>query len=310
MKEFKINTKSFLLLLCFVLLISVDVLGQQDPQYTQYMYNTMSINPAYAGQREVLSITGLYRTQWVGIDGAPKTQTLGVHTPLRNERIGLGLSIVNDALGPAEETYVDANFSYSIPLDFDYTTLSFGVKAGFHQLSTDWSKGQYQTSDPLFNEPISRFSPTVGVGVYLSNREWYFGVSAPNLLTTDHYDDFIESIATERINFYAIAGYVFDINYDLKLKPSVFVKAVSGAPVIADVSLNALYRDKLTLGLAWRWDDSVSLLTGFQISDGLYIGYAYDLTTTGLNNYNSGSHEIMLRFELRKAGRLLSPRFF
>ncbi|SFD28944.1 type IX secretion system membrane protein, PorP/SprF family [Algibacter lectus] len=310
MKEFKLNTRSFLLLMCLVIFSSLDAVAQQDPQYTQYMYNTMSINPAYAGQREVLSITGLYRTQWVGIDGAPKTQTLGIHAPLRNERIGLGLSVVNDALGPAEETYIDANLSYSIPLDYDYTTLSFGVKAGLHQLSTDWSKGKYQTTDPLFNEPISRLSPTVGVGVYVSNREWYLGVSAPNLLTTDHYDDFIESIATERINFYAIAGYVFDINNDLKLKPSAFIKAVSGAPVIGDISLNGLYREKLTLGLAWRWDDSVSLLTGFQISDGLYVGYAYDLTTTGLNNYNSGSHEIMLRFELRKAGRLLSPRFF
>ena len=119
------------IILVFVTLLSIKLSAQQDPQYTQYMYNTMSVNPAYAGQRQVLSITGLYRTQWVGIDGAPKTQTLGVHAPLRNDNLGLGLSVVNDALGPANETCIDANFSYSIYLDDsndEFTKLSFGIK--------------------------------------------------------------------------------------------------------------------------------------------------------------------------------------
>ncbi|MEM6516753.1 MAG: type IX secretion system membrane protein PorP/SprF [Bacteroidota bacterium] len=284
--------------------------AQQDPQYTQYMYNTMSVNPAYAGQREVLSVTGLHRTQWVGIDGAPQTQTFGIHAPLRNENLGLGLSIINDALGPANETYVDANFAYTLSLNSTSRKLSFGVKAGLQFLNTDWSKGQFQNPDVLFNENLSLISPTIGAGVYLHDRTWYVGLSVPNFLTTKHYDDFQESIAQERLNYYLIAGYVFYLSDDIKLKPATLIKAVSGAPLIADVSANLLLNNKFTLGLAYRWDDSISGLAGFQINDSLYIGYAYDATTTRLNNYNSGSHEIMLRFELQKAGKILSPRFF
>ncbi|MDO7174222.1 type IX secretion system membrane protein PorP/SprF [Mariniflexile sp. AS56] len=298
-----------LTLAMFVLLINTGF-AQQNPQYTQYMYNTMSVNPAYTGQRDVLSITGLYRTQWVGIDGAPKTQTFSAHSPLRNEKIGLGLSVVNDALGPATENYIDANFSYTILLNHSYTKLSFGVKAGIQSLQTDWSKGRYKNPDAMFNENLSLFSPTIGTGLYLHNQNWYLGVAIPNFLTTKHYDDFQESVASERLHYYAIAGYVFDINDQTKLKPAALVKAVSGAPIIADLSANLLLRNKFTLGLAYRWDDAFSGLLGFQVSNGLYIGYAYDATTTKLNNYNSGSHEIMLRFELQKLGRIISPRFF
>ena len=299
-----------LIIAMLTLVVTLSSFAQQDSQYTQYMYNTMSVNPAYAGQRETLSITGLYRTQWVGIDGAPKTQTLGVHAPLRNEKIGLGLSIINDALGPANETYINANFSYTIPLNDYDTKLSFGLKGGFHLLDTDWSKGRFQNPDATFNENLSLFSPTIGVGLYLHSRKWYLGLSVPNFITTEHYDDFQESLAAERLHYFLIGGYVFDLSENTKLKPAFLVKAVSGAPLIADVSANFLFNEKLTLGLAWRWDDSFSGLAGLQVNKGLYIGYAYDLTSTNLNNYNSGTHEIMLRFELKKIGRFISPRFF
>ncbi|MCF7569633.1 type IX secretion system membrane protein PorP/SprF [Sabulilitoribacter arenilitoris] len=299
-----------ILILTLVLWVE-ESFSQQDPQYTHYMYNTMSVNPAYAGQRDVLSITGLYRTQWVGIDGAPKTQTLGIHSPLRNERVGLGLVVVNDNLGPASETYVNANISYTIPVDDSGTSkLSFGIKGGFHLLSTDWSKGIYQNPDVVFNENINLFSPTIGAGIYLHSDRWYLGLSAPNFITTNHYDDFQESLATERLHYFLIGGLVMEASETIKLKPAFLVKAVSGAPIIADLSLNALINDKLTLGLGYRWDDSVSGLVGFQITDGLMIGYSYDATTTKINNYNSGTHEIMMRFELQQIGRLLSPRFF
>ena len=299
------------LILVFFTLLSIYVSAQQDPQYTQYMYNTMSVNPSYAGQREVLSATALYRTQWVGIDGAPKTLTFGIHTPLENNRLGLGLNIVSDQLGPATETSMDANFSYTIPMDIlGETEFSFGVKGGFHLLDTDWSKGIYRNPDVAFNENVNLFSPTLGAGLYLHSNDWYVGLAVPNFITTNHYDDFQESLATERMHYFLIGGYVFDVSYNTKLKPAFLVKAVNGAPLIADLSINALIDDTLTLGVAYRWDDSVSGLVGFQVSDELYIGYAYDLTTTNLNNYNSGSHEIMLRFELRSVGKILSPRFF
>jgi type IX secretion system PorP/SprF family membrane protein len=301
-----------IVLLLGLMLISLETAySQQDPQYTQYMYNTMSVNPAYAGQRETLSLTGLYRSQWVGIDGAPETLTFGVHTPLRNERVGLGLSMVNDRLGPVNEFNVNVNFAYTIPVNDYDTKLSFGVKGGIHLLTSDWSKGvQQQVGDPTFADDLSLFSPTIGAGLYLHTRKWYLGVSIPNFIDTEHFDDAQVSIAKERMNYYFIAGYVFDLNDNLKFKPSTFVKAVSGSPIIADISANFLFSEKFTLGAAWRWDDSLSALAGFQISESLYVGYAYDATITDLNNYNSGSHEIMLRFELQKIGRMLSPRFF
>ena len=306
------NKNILKIMLILVALVALpDLHAQQDPQYTHYMYNTMSINPAYAGQRDVLSFTGLYRTQWVGIDGAPESGSLGIHSPVNNGRLGIGLNIVRDALGPANETFVDANLSYSIPVNEQGLEFSFGSKLGAHQLKTDWTRGRFRIqTDPTFNQNISVISPVIGAGLYLHSDKWYLGASIPNFITTEHYDDVQESIASERINFYFIGGYVFNINRALKLKPSFFVKAVSGAPVIADLSANFLYQNKLNLGLAYRWDDSISALLGFQITDGMYLGYSYDLTTTGLSNYNSGTHEILLRFELPRVGRLISPRFF
>lgn len=300
-----------LILVVFTALLSFETQAQQDPQYTQYMYNTMSVNAGYAGQRNVLSATALYRTQWVGIDGAPKTITFGIHSPLKNERIGLGLNIVSDQLGPAQETSIDANLSYSIPVDESgELQLSFGLKGGLHILDTDWSKGRYQNVDRLFNENINLISPTLGAGLYLHSEKWYLGLSVPNILNTEHYDDFQESIATERLHYFLIGGYVFNVSENTKLKPAFLVKGVAGAPLIADLSVNALFNEKFTLGLAYRWDDSVSGLLGFQVNSGLFLGYAYDATTTALNNYNSGTHEIMLRFELQQIGKILSPRFF
>ena len=295
-----------------ILLLLVVTIGyaQQDPQYTQYMYNTMGVNPGYTGQRETLSITALHRSQWVGIDGAPRTQTLSLHSPLRNEALGLGLSVVNDALGPANETYIDANISYTITLNDYDLKLSFGLKGGIHLLNTDWSKGKYKNPDNAFKENISLFSPTIGAGLYLHSRKGYLGLSVPNVITTKHYSDITEVLSAERLHYYLIGGYVFDLSESTKLKPAFLIKAVSGAPLIADLSANFLFNDRFTVGAAWRWDDSFSALLGFQINEKLYMGYAYDLTSTELNNYNSGTHEFMLRYELRNLYRVLSPRFF
>jgi type IX secretion system PorP/SprF family membrane protein len=291
-------------------LVPLESSAQQDPQYTHYMYNTLSINPAYAGQRETLSVVGLHRTQWVGVNGAPETQSFSIHSPLRNERLALGLNVVSDALGPARESFVDANFAYSIPLDGKGTNLSFGLKAGWHNIGTDWSKGRFQNADVVFNENISQNALIVGSGLYLSSRKWYVGLSVPNFFNTEHYDDFQESLATERLHYFLTGGYVFNLTDQIELKPAFLLKAVSGAPLIADISANALFNDKFTLGVAWRWDDSIAAMGGFQVTKGLYIGYGYDLTTSNLNNYNSGTHELILRFELQRLGRILSPRFF
>ncbi|TSE03131.1 MULTISPECIES: PorP/SprF family type IX secretion system membrane protein [Aquimarina] len=299
------------------------VSAQQDAQYTQYMYNTISVNPAYAGSRGVLSIMGLHRSQWVGLDGAPRTQTLTLNTPIGDsERLGLGLSIVNDEIGPTDETYFDIDFSYTIPTS-DTGKLSFGIKAGGHLLNVDFQRlTQFNGNDALFENNIdNKFSPNVGAGVYYHTDRFYVGLSAPNLLETDHFDESttdsnstaVSFLAEERINYYLIAGHVFDINPDVKFKPAVLTKLVFGAPLQVDLSANFLLYDRLTLGAAYRWSAAVTGTIGFQISDSMMIGFAYDRETTqlGQTQFNDGSYEVMLRFELfKKYNRMLTPRFF
>ncbi|WP_335964246.1 type IX secretion system membrane protein PorP/SprF [Galbibacter sp. PAP.153] len=284
--------------------------AQQYPQYTQYMYNTMSLNPGYTGSRGHLSMVGLYRTQWVGLDGAPETQTFGIDSPV-GKNVGLGLNIVNDALGPTNELYIDANFSYTIRLDENDKLLSFGLKGGGRFFDADFSKGNYQDPDVSFQGDINRFYPTIGAGVYYHTQKAYIGLSVPNFFAEDHYDNVEEKIGTERMHFYFIGGRVFDLSYNVKFKPAFMVKFVPAAPVIADFSANFMFYDRLTLGAAYRWGDSFSALFGIQITDGLSLGYAYDATTTNLKNYSSGTHEIFLRFEfISNKKKLRSPRFF
>ncbi|AYN69775.1 type IX secretion system membrane protein PorP/SprF [Euzebyella marina] len=304
----------------FLLLLSVIGLqAQQDAQYTQYMYNTMAVNPAYAGSRGVLSIAALHRSQWVGLDGAPRTQTLNFHTPV-SERVGLGLSIVNDEIGNGtnQETYFDGVFSYTIPLSRE-AKLSFGVKATAHLLNVDFNKlANYnnEASSVGLSNIDRKFSPNFGAGVYYHTENAYVGLSVPNFLKTKHFDDSSSStsfLAEERMNIYLIAGYIFDIHPQWKFKPAGLVKAVSGAPLQVDLSANFLYNDKFTLGAAYRWDAALSAMFGFQLTDQFLIGLAYDreVTELGGTRFNDGSFEILLRYEfLTRYKRIITPRFF
>ncbi|QLE02334.1 type IX secretion system membrane protein PorP/SprF [Galbibacter sp. BG1] len=304
----KVNWKYIVIVVAF--LCGSISFAQQYPQYTQYMYNTMSINPGYTGSRGHLSLVGLYRTQWVGLDGAPETQTFGIDTPV-GKNVGLGLNVVHDALGPTNETYLDGNFSYTVRLDGEDQLLSFGLKAGGRFFDADFSKGIYKDPDVSFQGDINKFYPTIGAGVYYHTNKGYLGVSVPNFFAEDHYDDVEEEIGVERVHFYFIGGKVFDLSYDVKFKPAFIVKYVPAAPVIADLSANFMFYDRFTLGAAYRWGDSFSALVGLQITDGIGLGYAYDATTTNLKNYSSGTHEIYVRFEFKSnKQKLKSPRFF
>ncbi|WP_435261492.1 PorP/SprF family type IX secretion system membrane protein [Tenacibaculum sp. nBUS_03] len=304
-------------ILRYIIVISIVIIGsklysQQDPQYTQYMFNTMSVNPAYVGSKGHTMINVLARTQWVGIDGAPDTQTLSYDTPLGYSGVGLGVNLVNDAIGPSNETYIDANVSYTVRTS-EEGNLAFGLKLGGRFFSVDWSKGVFRDgNDRSLNENISKFLPTIGAGVYYYKSNWYLGLAVPNLLRTEHYDDVSNGgvVATERMHYFLIGGYVFDLSDSIKFKPAVLSKIVSGAPLSLDVSANFLFNNKFRLGAAWRWDDSISALLGFQINESLQIGYAYDLTTSNYSNYNSGTHEVMLRYEIFKEQKMKSPRFF
>ncbi|WP_275315165.1 type IX secretion system membrane protein PorP/SprF [Tenacibaculum bernardetii] len=299
-------------IILFLALGTLSSLAQQDPQYTNYMFNTMTVNSAYAGSRGHLSVTALHRTQWVGIDGAPQTQSLSIESPV-GKNVGIGLSFVNDKLGPAKETYIDANVSYTIRLN-DESQLSFGMKGGGRLLNVDLFDGFQNQSDVASID--NKFLPTVGAGVYWRNEKTYIGLSVPNFLTDKHFNrnDFSTNnynVSAERLHYFLIAGKVFDLSSSVKFKPAFLGKFVSGAPAIVDLSANFMIEETVRLGVAYRWDDSVSGLLGLQISPRLLLGYAYDLTTTRLGDFNSGTHEIMLRYELiTREKQLKSPRFF
>ncbi|WP_162128376.1 PorP/SprF family type IX secretion system membrane protein [Flavobacterium phycosphaerae] len=286
-------------------------IAQQDAQYTQYMYNTININPAYAGSRGVMSIFGLHRTQWVGLEGAPTTNAFSLNTPINNSNLGVGLSFVNDKIGPTNDNTISADVSYTVQMSESYK-LNFGVKASgnFFNLDRDKLNPQDDTDNHLQNVN-NDFSPNLGAGVYLHSDKLYLGMSVPNFLQDKKYNDNEFAVFQERMNFYFIGGYVFDISPSIKFKPAFLTKVVTGSPLQVDASANFLFFDKLMLGGAYRWDAAASALAGFQITDGLFIGYSYDMETTKLKHYNSGSHEVFLRFELfSKVSKMTSPRFF
>ena len=295
------------------MLFNFDGVAQQDPMYTQYMYNTLSVNPAYAGSRDALSLTGLIREQWVGIKGAPSTQTLTVHSPIYNDNMGLGLSVVNDRVGPIHQTLLFADYAYSIQTT-DNAKLAFGLKAGINLLQANLTDlHSNQGGDQAIYNVDNRLLPNVGVGIYYYSDKGYVGISAPKLLQQRISDgDTNLNDDLQRRHYFLIGGYVFDLSESVKFKPSFLLKAVQGAPVSMDLSANFLFNDKFGVGLAHRFDDSFSGLLQYYVTPQFRIGYAYDFTMTELRHYNSGSHELMVGYDFAFISdtRIRSPRFF
>ena len=301
------KTKIFSFALIFTAFVSF---AQQDAQFTQYMYNTININPAYAGSRGALSIFALHRTQWVGLDGAPVTNAVSINTPLNESNLGLGVSIINDRIGPTTENTISTDLSYTIPTSETFK-LSFGIKATANFFNLDVNRLNPVDNDPSIHDFNNKFTPNIGAGVYLHSDKAYVGFSIPNFIESNRYDDNEVAIFKEKINYYLIAGYVFDMNDYIKFKPALLTKVVGGAPLQVDVSGNFMFNNKFVVGVAYRWSAAISAMAGFQVSDGMYIGYGYDHETTNLKHYNSGSHEIFLRYELFKNNnKITTPRFF
>ncbi len=286
--------------------------AQQDPQYTQYMYDHANVNPAYAGSTGTFDIFGMYRTQWIGLDGAPKTATLSGTSPIGTTGLGIGFHFTNDQIGAMDENNISVDLSYVINLNYDYR-LSFGLKGTGNLLDVNYSKLQiHNPSDPSTHENINNdFSLNMGAGVFFYSDNAYVGLSVPKLFTETRYSNNDVKTMREKMHLYLTAGYVFDLTPDWQLKPAALVKTVEGSPLQVDVSANALFKEKYTIGLGYRWDASVSLLAGYQIRHNMFIGYSYDTDTSSLSNHNSGSHEIFMRFNLFNNTRgSSSPRFF
>lgn len=302
--------KVLLIVTCCFLIVS-SAFSQQDSQYTQYMYNTIVVNPAYAGSRGALSIFGMHRNQWVGFSGAPKTNAFSIHTPLNNSNIGAGLSFTNDQIGPTAENNIAADISYKMKASENYS-LSFGFKASASFFNFYANKlSPKDIADPSLESYKNSISPNFGIGFYLHSDKTYFGLSAPQLFENYRYDDNELALNRERLNIYFIAGTVIPLSSDIDFKPALLTKYVGGAPLQLDISANFLFNQKFSLGAAYRFDAALSALAGFQISEMLFVGYGYDYETSQLHKFNQGSHEIFLRFELFKSySGISSPRFF
>lgn len=288
------------------------IYSQQDPQYTQYMYNMHIVNPAYAGSEGTLNIGLLHRTQWVGLDGAPKTTVAAINAPIK-KNIGLGLSVFADEIGPVKEQNAFVDVSYTIQTS-DYGNLAFGLKGGFTFLDAQLSTLDLgdDIPDDVFNNDINDSYANFGAGAFYYTDHFYAGLSMPNMLNQFHLNrkGGVISSASEKMHYYLTSGYIFEMNDNLKLKPSVLLKGVEGAPLSIDLAGNVLINNKFELGVSWRIDDSLNALMNVEVANGFRIGYAYDYTLSNLGDFNSGSHEIILLINISNSRNGLSPRFF
>ncbi|WBL26165.1 PorP/SprF family type IX secretion system membrane protein [Zunongwangia sp. HGR-M22] len=299
-----------------IILFSLKGMSQQDPVFTQYMYNMSVVNPAYATDDPgMLNLGGIYRAQWVNVDGAPRTANFFAHTPI-SERIEVGLTVVHDEVGDwIKENNITADFAYVLPLT-NNSKLSLGAKAGLTTFDSNTTGIVLPDPNDLAFQNYNETFPVFGAGAFWFSDNYYLGVSAPNLFTAKHIENEqgISGIGEEEIHYYITGGYVFDLSQNVKLKPAFMARGVKNSPLSVDVTANVLLYNRLEAGLGYRFDESVTGLVNFKITPQLRVGYAYDYTTTNFGNYNDGTHEIMVLFDIDlfglNKGYDKSPRFF
>ena len=302
-------------LVVFILTVSVTaVRAQQHPMYSQYMFNMLNINPAYAGSRGVGTATALYRDQWQGIDGAPKTASLSFDMPVKEKKIGIGFQAYDDRLGIERTTGFNASYAFRIQLT-ESGTLSLGLQAGLLNYRANYTDATtFTPNDPAFSQNISGILPAAAAGIYYNSDRFYFGISTPALLKTKiSYDNVasVEGVKARDMHLYLATGFVMNLNRDLVFKPSLLVKAVSGAPVEYDINGNLWIQNIVSFGFSYRTGDAYVGMAELQLSKQLRLGYAYDKTFNGLGPLNNGTHELMLRLEFGKSsGKVASPRYF
>jgi type IX secretion system PorP/SprF family membrane protein len=295
-----------------VLFSCIKTVAQQSPHYTQYMYNMNVINPAYAGSKENISMGILYRKQWVNIEDAPTSFTFSAHTPTANN-VGLGLSFISDKIGPVTEQNVYGDFSYTLKLNETHR-LALGLKAGvsFHNVGLrDIQSSLPDPSEGIFGEDINDANLNVGAGAFYYTDKYYVAFSIPNMIKSAHLDYNGREYGSDVSHYFLTAGYVFDVNADLKFKPSMMLKSAFNVTPSLDLSANFLYQEKIELGATFRLEDSYGAMINFLIMPDLRIGYAYDHVVSSLKIATSSSHEVMILYDLftpKKVSR--SPRFF
>ncbi len=311
----KNKSVKIVLSLCFMLLVFLSkVVAQTEPMYSQYMFNMLNVNPAYAGSRSVPSMTALFRNQWVGIPGAPQTSSISLDMPLNDDKVGLGIQLYDDRLGIEHTTGFQVNYAYRIHIS-DEGVLAMGIRAGLLNYRANFSEvTTFQTNDPAFYQNVNGFLPAAGAGIYYTTDKFYVGLSVPSLLQTKlnaKQQADVGETKFSNLHFFATAGTVFNMSENVALKPSILMKSVSGAPLEYDFNCNVWLQNKIGVGASYRTGDAVVGMLEWQINDQLRFGYGYDYTTSKLNAYNQGTHEVMLRYEFG-SGRssFISPRYF
>jgi type IX secretion system PorP/SprF family membrane protein len=304
--------KGIVFSLCLLLLTSGYVNGQQNAMYSQYVFNTLAYNPAYAGSRNVASVSALYRNQWVGIEGAPKTATLTADAPFNRERIGLGIQLISDELGITKTTGAALSGAYKITFNND-AKLSFGLQGSVSNFRANFSSLDLEaggsSTDPIYQQDINKMLYNFGSGIYYSTERLYFGVSVLDMLSNRIGSD--SSSARQVGHGYLATGYVFPLGDDFNLKTAVLLKGAKGAPVQADLNLTLWIKDVLAIGGEYRTSADISASLEMKVTDNVRIGYAYDRSTTSLKSFNRGSHEFMIRYSFSfDRYNALSPRYF
>ena len=297
-----------------LMFVSAESFAQQDPMYTQYMENLQTLNPAYAGSKEMLSMMVAARNQWVSLPGAPDTRSISLHTPIKATQMGLGFSLLRDKIGPVTQTGLYVDYSYRLYFS-NQQTLALGLKGGLNFFDANLANlATNDPNDPVFAYDINRrFLPNLGVGAFFYTNQYYLGLSVPKLIENTINDNGVstQSISKEQIHLFFMAGYVFDVNRIVKFKPSILAKYVHNAPVSLDLNGTFLFYERLWLGGMFRMGDSFGGLVQMQVTDQIKIGYSYDLPISKLGAYNNGTHEIMISFDFNfGSGRVRSPRYF
>lgn len=284
-------------LLVVVLAGPLTLKAQQDPVYTQYIYNMLSINPAYAGTQNFLHLNTLTRLQWVGMDGAPKTFSLGVHTPVENRKIGLGLTVVSDEVGPVNNTHITLNYAYRITV-FENMTLSMGIKGGITSYRADINDlTVIDENDPNFISDEKKIMPNLGIGFYLYGEKYFVGFSIPKLLETSIDEEYASTFKDLQRHYYIVAGYNMQLATNWTFKPTLYTRMVSGAPSSNDITLQFIYDKRFGFGAMYRVGDALGAFIDVEINNQLTMGYGYDFSTNSLLGMNSGTHELMISYE-------------
>lgn len=298
----------------WVFIPSIGLFAQQDPMISQYMFNGNLINPAYAGSHPYPNVTMMYRQQWVGFAGAPTSYFASFDTPLNGKNVGLGLQIANDKIGVSEQTYLNGNYSYHLKMGNGKLAMGLSSSLTYSKAYLSELKVWDANDDVYKNNTSTSFTPNFGAGLYYYSTNYYLGISAPHIINYDPNTSLhvtAEKAPHQVRHYYITGGYVYTVNEDFIIKPSLLLKYVAKAPFQADVNLNVLLKKVLWLGASYRTGDSFVGMIGFQINNRLHLGYAHDFTITPLQDYNSGTHEIILSYDFGKeAIKMKTPRFF